>query len=110
MYMVSIGNAIKPMQIYENMCGIHGGCLDKLQSAFDRYGLSVAKPSSSHGLSSIGSLYGRAGHAISTVLGGFIVMNSDGSTNDRMGPAQRQIWIGEKLDRAARIPAETRHF
>ena len=91
MYMVSVGNAIKPMQIYKNMCGIHGGCLDKLQSAFDRYGLSVAKPSSSHGLSSIGSLYGRAGHAISTVLGGIIVVNSDGSTNDRMRPAQRQI-------------------
>ena len=110
MYMVSIGNAIKPMQIYEYMCGIHGGCLDKLQSAFDRYGLSVAKPSSSYGLSSVGSLYGRAGHAISTVLGGFIVMNSDGSTNDRIAPAQRQIWIGEKLDRAAGIPGATRHF
>ena len=97
--MVSIGNTIEPMQIYENMCRIHRRCLNKLESALDGYDLSVAEPSPGHGLSSVGSDYWGTSHTISSMLWGEIIMNSDGSTNDRMPSRQWQIRVGEKFDR-----------
>ena len=48
---------------------------------------------------SIGSINARAGHTVTPMLWGKIIMNSDGSTNDGMPSRQWQIRVGEKFDR-----------
>ena len=97
--MISIGSSIQSMQIHKHMGRIHRRSLYKLQSSLDRDCLAISEPRTSHGLMSIGSINARAGHTVTPMLWGKIIMNSDGSTNDRMPSRQWQIRVGEKFDR-----------
>ena len=91
------------------MCRVHGRCLNKLEPTFDGYDLPITEPCSGHGLSSVGSDYWGTSHTISSMLWGEIIMNSDGSTNDRMWPTQWQIGVGEEFDRVPRVPLTPGH-
>ena len=85
MNVICISLTIQPMQVNQHPGRFKNRTLYELKPPFYRRILPVPEPGSGHGLMPIGPQNGGARHTVTPVLRSIVVVNSDGSTYDRIG-------------------------